>query len=251
LNEEYLHQVRVALRRLRVVLAMSAKMCANPELNALRERVADLANELGRLREWDVFVTQTLVPIRTRLSQHAGISELLQASEAMRAKLHESVQRKLDSPDFQRLLLGISAWMYSKYWQLESVTKLPLRDFVRRVLNKRSKQVNQLGILVTSSDVVQLHQFRIACKKLRYSAEMFGTLFGGTRHHLESLANLQEITGILNDISVAFGLLRQLESSERHETIMLISGWLEHDYADSLMKLKKAMQHYSEQPSFW
>jgi CHAD domain-containing protein len=141
--------------------------------------------------------------------------------------------------------------MYSKYWQQEFVTELPLSDFVKRVLNKRSKQVDQLGILAASSDAMQLHQFRIACKKLRYSAEMFGTLFGGSRHYLESLANLQQITGTLNDISVALGLLWQLESSERHETIILISGWLEHDYADSLMKLKKATQHYSEQPSFW
>lgn len=251
LDKEYLHQVRVALRRLRVVLAMTAKMHDDVELNSLREEVAELTVVLGRLREWDVFVTQTLVPISTRLSQHAGLTELIKASETMRVQHHVSVERKLNSSDFQRLLLHFGLWMFGGYWQQIFESPLSLSDFARRMLDKRSLQITKLGPLINSRDDRQLHQFRIACKKLRYSVEMFGTLFGQAKHYLAALADLQEITGTLNDISVALGLLQQLENSERQETIFLMRGWLEHDYADSFIQLKKVWLHFTGQSPFW
>ena len=52
---------------------------SDTELAALREQVAKLCVELGRSREWDVFVTQTLAPICTRLPEHAGLREVLNA----------------------------------------------------------------------------------------------------------------------------------------------------------------------------
>ncbi len=249
-DEEYLHQVRVGLRRLRVVLAIVQRFHADAELTALREQVTKLCVELGRSRDWDVFVTQTLAPICTRLPEHAGLRDVLSMSERARKKQHAGLESSLASQDFQRLLLRFGAWMHGDQWSGADVT---LEQFARQALEKRSKQVSKYGKALVGEDAAQRHLLRIACKKLRYTAEMFGTLFNETKtkEYLAALAGLQDIMGILNDIAVAHRLLDELDNAVRHETLALIRGWMEHDYAERITEFAKAWKRFSAQEGFW
>ena len=99
----------------------------------------------------------------------------------------------------------------------------------------------------------QLHALRIACKKFRYSIEVFESLFPdeAVRKYLSHLAELQDILGTLNDISVARRLLDELDNAARHDTLTLVRGWLEHDYAEHVAGFQKAWKHYAAQKSFW
>ncbi len=250
LDEEYLHQVRVGLRRLRVVLAIAQRFHADAELTALREQVAQLCVELGRSREWDVFVTQTLAPICTRLPEHAGLRDVLSVSERARKKQHTGMESSLASQDFQRLLLRFGAWMHGD--QLGESETL-LEQFAAQVLEKRSKQVLKHGKEQGGEDVAQLHLLRIACKKLRYSTEMFGSLFNETkaRGYVAALSELQDILGTLNDIAVAHRLLDELDNAARHDTLALIRGWMEHDYAERVAEFGKAWKRFAAQKEFW
>jgi CHAD domain-containing protein len=94
---------------------------------------------------------------------------------------------------------------------------------------------------------------RIACKKLRYSTEMFGSLFNETRTrgYVAALAELQDILGILNDIAVAHRLLDELDNAARHDTLALIRGWMEHDYAERVAEFGKAWKRFAAQKGFW
>jgi inorganic triphosphatase YgiF len=249
-DEEYLHQVRVGLRRLRVVLSIAQRFQADPELTYLRERVSSLCVKLGRSREWDVFVTQTLAPICTRLPDHEGLRVLLNISERKRQQQHEGMANSLSSQDFQRLLLRFGAWMHGV--QHEVVTN-PLQQFVTRILKKRSSGVAKHGNALVSEDISQFHALRIACKKLRYSIEMFGSLFRATKikDYIAVLAKLQDVLGILNDIAVAHRLLNELENVQGQDTHALIRGWMEHDYVERLTEYGKAWQKFIEQKEFW
>jgi inorganic triphosphatase YgiF len=249
-DEEYLHQVRVGLRRLRVVLAIAQRFHADDELTILREQVAKLCVELGRSRDWDVFVTQTLAPICTRLPEHTGLREVLSVSERARKKQHAGMESSLASQDFQRLLLRFGAWMHGE--QAGEVETTPVQ-FATQVLDKRSKQVLKHGKELVGENVEQLHLLRIACKKLRYSTEMFGSLFNETRTrgYVAALAELQDILGILNDIAVAHRLLDELDNAARHDTLALIRGWMEHDYAERVAEFGKAWKRFAAQKGFW
>ena len=253
LDEEYLHQVRVALRRLRVVLAMAETFRADAELTALHEQVAQLCTESGRSREWDVLVTQTLAPIYAHLPEHAGLKEVLRASEKMREHYHDQVQEKLQSRDYQRLLLRFGAWMNSDYWREPDGEDLNLTRFAVQILHKRSKQVSKRGKNLAAADASQLHLLRISCKKLRYAAEMFASLFAAakTKRYVAALSGLQDIMGMMNDIAIARRLLDEMESQERHETLALIHGWMGHDYMERVVELGKAWKKFSEQKAFW
>ena len=250
LDEEYLHQVRVGLRRLRVVLAIVQRFHADAELTALREQVAKLCIELGRSRDWDVFVTQTLAPICTRLPEHAGLRDVLNASERARKKQHAGMESSLASQDFQRLLLRFGAWMQGDQW---GATETTLEQFAAQTLERRSKQVLKYGKELVGEDTAQLHLLRIACKKLRYSTEMFGSLFADTKtkEYVAALAELQDVMGILNDIAVAHRLLDELDNTARHDTFALIRGWMEHDYAERVADFGKAWKRFAARKGFW
>ena len=251
LDEEYLHQVRVGLRRLRVVLAIAQRHRPDDaELSVLRAQVARLCVELGRSREWDVFVTQTLAPILARLPDHGGLREVLNAAERVRKHQHAGMEASLASQDFQRLLLRFGAWMYD----LQSVgPEATLEKFATHFLNKRSKQVLVHGKGLLGEDPAQLHALRIACKKLRYSIDMFGALFPGSKsvNYLAVLTELQDVLGILNDIAVAQRLLTELDNAGRHDTLALVRGWMEHDYAERIAEFRKAWERYAAQKEFW
>jgi inorganic triphosphatase YgiF len=249
-NEEYLHQVRVGLRHLRVVLSIVQRFHSDVELTALREQVASLCIELGRSREWDVFVTQTLAPICTRLPEHDGLREVLSVSEQARKQQHEGMESSLSSQEFQRMLLRFGAWMHGDQWAEAEIT---LAQFARQVLEKRNKQVMQRGKALVGEDATQMHALRIACKKLRYAIEMFGSLFNDNKakDYVAVLAELQDILGILNDIAVAHRLLNELDNAARHDTLALIRGWMEHDYAERVAEFGKAWKRFEAQQGFW
>jgi inorganic triphosphatase YgiF len=250
LDEEYLHQVRVGLRRLRVALAITRRYRNDDELAELLDQVTGLCVELGRSRDLDVFVTQTLAPICTRLPEHEGLREILEVSERARMKEHAGMENSLASSGFQRLLLRFGAWMNGEDW---SATGMTLEQFTGRVLEKRSRQVLDHGRDLAEKNAEQLHALRIACKKLRYSLEMFGSLYDGSekKAYLAALSRLQDILGALNDIAVAHRLLDELDNASRRDTLALIRGWMEHDFAERVLEFGKAWKHFEVQKRFW
>ena len=253
LDEEYLHQVRVGLRRLRVALAIAHRYRPDAELAELRAQVAKLGVALGRSREWDVFVTQTLAPICTRLPEHEGLREVLHASERERKHQHAGMENSLASQDFQRLLLRFGAWMQGMQAVHEIPAETSLEKFSIQILEKRSKQVSRCGKELSGENAEQLHALRIACKKLRYSIEMLGSLFSDakTGKYVAGLSELQNILGTLNDIAVAHRLLNGLDNVARHDTLALIRGWMEHDYAERVAEFDQAWNRYAALKGFW
>ncbi len=251
-DEEYLHQVRVALRRLRVVLTITASFRADDELTKLHEQVAELCVELGRLREWDVFVTKILATYRARLPEQ-GELRLLHASEQLREQHHAAVESRLQSQDYQRFLLRFGAWMHGDYWNEPAADGLTLPCFAAQILDKRSRQVDKRGKDIATANPSQLHMLRIACKKLRYSAEIFASLFDPfkAKRYLSALTTLQDILGTMNDIAVAQRLLDEVDAGSQQESTILIRGWIERDYMDQRFKLNKAWKMFSAQKTFW
>ncbi len=116
-DAEYLHQMRVALRRLRVVLRIAEKVHADPVLAGLYKDVSELCVALGRIREWDVFIAQTLQPTCVRMAGHAGLQALLAASERQRAECYAALRGAAQARELQRLLLRFAIWMNGDNWK--------------------------------------------------------------------------------------------------------------------------------------
>ncbi|HUW76083.1 MAG TPA: CHAD domain-containing protein [Gallionella sp.] len=264
-DAEYLHQMRVALRRLRVVLHMAGKICTDPVLNGLYKDVSDLCVALGRIREWDVFIAQTLQPICARMPGHAGLQVLHKLGERQRQAGYATLRDAAQSREIQRLLLRFSIRMNGDCWQPNARQQrkkgaLHAQDFAARRLRKLARRFAQAGQALATADAAKLHALRIIAKKLRYSAEFFAGLYGENAavSYLAALGEVQDVLGRINDIAVARRLLdglaadaAALHDANALEAVTLSRGWIAHDLSDRVGTLKKTIQHFNKQAAFW
>jgi triphosphatase len=260
-DAEYLHQMRVALRRLRVVLRMAEKVRADQTLAGLYKDVSDLCVALGRIREWDVFIAGILQPMRARMAGHAGLQALLAASERQRVACYAALRGGAQARERQRLLLRFAIWMNGDYWRQPEAAQ-QAKDFATRRLRKLSKRFALSGQQLDSAEAAQLHALRILAKKFRYSAEFFAPLYDRQKAEsfLAALSEVQDVLGQINDIAVAYRLLDGLagdaalaahRDANIPETVVLARGWIAHDLSDQLGVLRKTMQRFNKQAAFW
>jgi inorganic triphosphatase YgiF len=270
-DAEYLHQMRVALRRLRVVLRMAEKVRAGKQLAMLSKDVSALCVALGRIREWDVFIAQTVQPMCKRMPGHAGLQALLAASERQRAACYAALRSEAKARELQRLLLRFAIWMNGAYWLhagwQHAAAAQPAHEFVNRRLQKLAERFARSGQHLNTFDAAQLHALRILAKKLRYSAEFFAALYDKrkAKAFLAALGKVQEVLGQINDVAVAHRLLDGLAAdaalaanalSAHGETVVLEAvtlsrGWIAHDLSHQLSVLRKTIQRFNRQAAFW
>lgn len=255
-NAEYLHQMRVALRRLRVVLRMAEKSRADEQLAALSKDVAALCVALGRIREWDVFIAGTVQPMCARMPGHAGLQALLALSERKRDACYAALRGEEQARGLQRLILRFAIWMNGGYWQQGEVM-LQAHDFATGRLRKLAKRFTQSGLHLNGLEAERLHALRIQAKKLRYSAEFFAGFYDKqkARSYLAALSEVQEVLGQINDVAVAHRLLDELAEepalSAHQEAGALAKGWIAHDLSRQFTALRRAIQRFNKQPAFW
>jgi inorganic triphosphatase YgiF len=253
---EYLHQMRVALRRLRVVLRMAEKACADEQLIELSKEIAALCVALGRNREWDVFIAQTVRPMCERMPGHAGLLALLACSERQRDAHYAVLRGEVQSREMQRLILRFAIWMNGPYWSRTELA-LPVDDFAARRLRKLDKRFVQAGQHLNVADAGRLHALRILAKKLRYSAEFFAALYDKRRikPYLAALGEVQDALGQINDVAVAHRLLDELAAtsalSAHQEAVALSKGWIAHDLSHHFTVLSGAIKRFNKKSGFW
>lgn len=197
---EYLHQTRVAIRRL---LGL-AHLLDQPDpawLDPLRAHMT----VLNPARDWDVFQAETLPRLAL---PHDPV--FLAGVTAQAAAARVTAQAALASPAFTRavLLLGQALLAPPK---LDMTT----RDWAARVLEQRWKSVKRRGEALAGGNAASRHRLRIAVKKLRYATDALACLHGKrAKMTVAALEVLQDDLGALNDLAVAERLMRALAAAQ-------------------------------------
>lgn len=255
---EYLHQMRVALRRLRVVLRMAEKLHADNELASMREALALLGSNLGRIREWDVFIAQTLKPALDLIEGNAGrqgMQALLALSGQQRTACYTEFLGAVQARELQRFLLRVSIWMNGPYWQQAAQHAPNTLVFSTKRLRQLARRFAKSGQNLHTLDATQLHALRIQTKKLRYSGEFFASLYDSrkVKNYLNVLSEVQELLGKMNDMTVARQLLDELARSLplHRQVVAFIKGGTYEEFNLKFKLLKKSIQKIDKQPGFW
>ncbi len=255
-DAEYLHQMRVALRRLRVVLRIAEKVHADEILASLREELAALGVNLGRIREWDVFIAQIVKPARCTIEGVAGqqcMQVLLEACLQHRSDCYALL--RCDARALQGLLLRFAIWMNGSYWREAAQHAPETHDFAGRRLHRLARRYARAGRDLHTLDAAQLHALRILTKKLRYSAEFFAALYDRhkTKAYLDALIEVQELLGGVNDFAVADRLLGDLaiRLPAHSEVISFIKSRLNKELTVNLKNLHETIRHFNKQQAFW
>ncbi len=205
-DPEYVHQARVAIRRLLTVADM-AKSLDRPRPHWRRD-LRTLMTALAAAREWDVFVTE-LLPALTGLAPelHAQLERrAAQAQLRARARARAAVR----APDCVRLVLAVGRSLVPDPARDEEKGKV--RQWARRLLERRLKRLKRLGKGFERLDARGRHRVRIAAKRLRYVADAFAPLYGApAKTYLDRLAGLQDKLGAANDAVMARQLVGELK----------------------------------------
>lgn len=101
----------------------------------------------------------------------------------------------------------------SRLWNDEK----PLAKNLRKVLPRLTEEFFQHGraAMKRKTSWQDLHGFRLAAKRYRYSLELFLPLYGpGLKVKMEVLRGLQRLLGEINDCVTARGLLKGIDGTE-------------------------------------
>ena len=256
-DPEYLHQMRVAVRRLRACFSLFRSVLPQaafaPVLDALDRQGA----ALGAARDWDVFVHETLRALRTQCADQALLAAFeRRCARLRRARLH-AAQEVVAAAAWQSLWLELGRLLADGAWVREQAAlALPVHAFAVDLLQQRAAILAKRGKHHKQLDAAGRHRLRIAAKKLRYAAEFFEALFPRkqVRPYVQSLAHLQQVLGGLNDAATVLRLMPEAAAGARlHHPLVegMIQGWSAASTHLQLDALGPAWEHWQRQKPFW
>ena len=233
-DSESIHQMRIALRRLRAALRLFSRWTRIPQ--AMKQELRWLDDTLGTARDADVLVKDILPRVLAACPSELELQQLMQFAAAHAKSNRELASAAVDSIRFRRLITDLSDWLESADTQTTTDEyppefSKPVRRNARRMLVKRHKSLLKRGKQLKKATPEQRHRTRIAAKNLRYAAEFFRSMYSARSagRYIRRLATLQESLGSLNDAVVADRLLRQLEpdNPELTSAISFARGYLQ------------------------
>lgn len=229
-DPEYIHQMRVATRRLRAALRLFAPLLPEDFLAALLPPLRSQMTLLGEVRDMDVLLTEVAAPVLTSLPDEPRLAALVGLITERRHRQRRATMQALRSVHYGELVLLAGDLLHRPPFHPENAaTDETLAAFADGRIRRLRRKVLRLAASASVDDPVSLHALRIAIKRLRYALEFFATLTRGKslRQSVVALARLQEALGHINDLANAGRLLMECagEDSRLREAVTLIGGW--------------------------
>jgi CHAD domain-containing protein len=264
---EPVHQMRVAVRRLRSAILLFRRAVSCPELDVATQHLKALGRVLGPPRDWDVFTRGTGAAVSASFPDDEAVRALLAASVRRRKAGYAALRRHLAGPGFRALGIALAALAVSRSWRLAvpddpaaaekraALQRAALADYAARALSKRLAVVTAPGADLAALAPEALHDIRLHVKRLRYAAEFFSPLFPGreTRRFLRRMAAVQERLGHLNDSTVAAGLMAELPrgGASRAYAVGVVRGFVAARAAGGRRKMERSWQRFLKLEPFW
>jgi inorganic triphosphatase YgiF len=202
-DPEYLHQMRVGLRRLRSALRAFDPVTETPR--PLKRRLRRVMKALGPARDWTVLVQ--------RLAEVRANRRLIARARRRSNAENQAARAVAASKEFQSFVLRALRWIGSEPWRSSS------DSLVRFGAASLERLRSKLERPADWKSAKHRHSLRIRVKRLRYACEFFAPCFPAraVERYLKRLRTLQELLGELNDIAVGRELLARL--GERHPEV--------------------------------
>jgi len=261
-NPEGVHQLRVALRRLRASFYLMRPVGGSNTLDGLAAEARWLAQTLSTARDLDVFITETLPEIAEACPTIAGFDTLRELAENERGLAYRKLRHALTERRSAMFVLGLGAWIETRGWRRDVSSDTlgqlaaPALDFAGHVLAERHQKVLKRGRHFKKLPPERRHQLRLALKKLRYSVDFLLPLYGqqkSVHKYARKLAGLQEQLGQYNDMAVTATVLADLgaTSTDAATAAAAITGWQAHAMVGVEQPLRKSWRQFTRAATPW
>jgi CHAD domain-containing protein len=218
-DPEDLHDLRVAVRRLRALLRAADSLLVPEWSEPLRNELKWLGGELGPARDLDVLLEH----LRSEASQlerdEPAFADVLRHLEEERLGARERLLAALGSERYFALLDSLESAARAPHAR---ALDAPLERLAAREFKKLAKAVSALGPDPSDDD---LHRTRIRGKRARYAAELAQPVTGKRAARLVKQAKaFQDVVGEHQDAVIAEERLRALVPALATSDAVLAAG---------------------------
>lgn len=264
---EYLHQARIALRRLRSVFSVVSRAIPRSHFREHLVWLSETSGILGEARNWDVFVSEFLPRASASLETGAPTRSLARSAGRLRAEARRRARDAVSNTAYTIGMLRLTQTLLEQGWIAERTAEqrrlasLPARTMARKTLGRAHRKLVKAGEQMQRQNTNDFHRLRIRIKKLRYATELLAPLFHrgakrpkSKRQYLSRLGDLQQLLGKLNDMANARRLLEELArngDSDRQATLAYLKGYADAMSCASLADFDAAWQRFVKTKPFW
>lgn len=168
-EEEDVHALRVAVRHLRAVLWIFGPLLPRGMTERWKDDLGALADAAGNVRDWDVFLAETMQPALDRQPGDPILHAVIDTARVRRQLAREAMLAGLDQhrndtlPALHRDLAHLPVHTDDG--------SDALRPFARKRVQKARKTLRQRKRRARHDGLRAVHRQRIAGKRLRYAIE--------------------------------------------------------------------------------
>jgi triphosphatase len=255
-DAEGVHQMRIAIRRLRAALALFQPFLEPHAAALFQDELRRVGRVFGEARDWDVFCLQILPDVLAAERDGGWRDLLLEPAIAARTGAHEAFSREVRDPAFTRLVLGLAAWAEEMRLPGNPEPWRPIEDLCPALLDRLPAKVARRGRQIRRLSENEIHALRKSLKKLRYSIDFLRPVLHPERlrSYLHDCKKLQQTLGDINDTVTATALAERLVKGKRLDLAPAFGTMAERLVRrrnDGLGHLAKRWDAFSDQPRFW
>lgn len=218
---EALHDMRVATRRMRAAFEVFDQAFKKSALKAHLKGLRATGRALGAVRDLDVFMEKAQKYIDTLPEEKkSGLDPLLQHWKEERDAARREMIDYLNSAEYARFKRNFNIFVNTPFAGAAAAPDdseprpVLVRQLAPVLIYERLSEVRAYETLLKDAPIERLHMLRIEFKKFRYTVEYFREVLGKRAYDvIESVKNLQDHLGDLNDAHVAAQILRDFIAS--------------------------------------
>ncbi len=201
---EGVHQMRVAIRRLRSALRDFSPLMKSQLLKESKKELKQLADTLGRARDQDVeiAVLKKLCEIAKKERIKSAIEKKIEKRRTMREKTQTLLTEILNESALESLQKKFSKAIDEVVQKNE--TTYTVKEVGREVISRSLQEFCDLSSsLYNPFNREKLHELRIAAKRLRYAIELFTVCWDEQiSPFAKGITDMQTYLGELHDCDI-------------------------------------------------
>ena len=225
-----LHQMRIALTRLRIAIVFFSPMVADTERARIRAELKWLNTQLGVVRDLDVAIKRL-----ETANEQPQASVYARTLNEKRADRHGALARVLRSARYRRLFAITSDWIANGPWatrkakQAAKQRACPIAAYSAGKLARWQNRLLKKSRKLFEMDDKKRHRLRLLNKKLSYSIASVEDLFPDSRFRgqqaaLKHLRRAQRSLGQLNDDAKGHSLATALQRDGIHASFKFFNS---------------------------
>jgi len=223
LDEEFVHDMRVATRRVRAALRMFEKVFAKSSLDRLTQKIKWLASVLGTVRDLDVYMQAVPDYLAYAQWEPPDYRFYVEGLAAKRKAAHDALLEALDSQRYAALKREMETFLAKPCFSSSSGG---IKSIARKRVESLALKAQSAGDKAKTDE--ELHAARIAFKRARYAAEFTRGLAPKQLGRLARLATqYQDVLGRHQDATIACDRVREaLEAEKKDRLKAFLLGYL-------------------------